>query len=339
MDYSNQYFILFALCQPVRGARRGTICDLQHGSVQPVPLGLIDILERCRHETVGSVLASLEASDRLTAQEYLQFLEQHEFGFYTEEPERFPPLSLAWDHPSHITNAIVDVDAVDKHDYDRLVRELDSVGVKAIQWRYPHPISRGQLEAMLRALDASRINFVEIILPYTARLADAEQQQLLAQFQRLACIRYFGASHLRRLDVESGCLIIEQPGELILDTCCAVDSYGNFSCNSDLFTEQQQHHVCLNRKLYIDAGGSIRNCPSTQRTFGQLYSRPLLNIVQSQDFQKLWRISRDQMQGCRDCEFRFVCVASDCAEVEKAYPGPFLKPRICRYDPYRATQD
>jgi radical SAM protein with 4Fe4S-binding SPASM domain len=56
----------------------------------------------------------------------------------------------------------------------------------------------------------------------------------------------------------------------------------------------------------------------------------MANTVASMDFQRFWRISKDHMEICRQCEFRYVC--TDC----RAYLESDVsrgKPARCSYDP------
>jgi radical SAM protein with 4Fe4S-binding SPASM domain len=59
----------------------------------------------------------------------------------------------------------------------------------------------------------------------------------------------------------------------------------------------------------------------------------LEDVIRTDRFQELWRINKDVVDVCRDCEFRYIC--TDC----RAYTqtgGYYSKPRKCNYDPYEA---
>src|SRR5436305_821181 len=103
-------FKLFACCIPVRGALRSTICDLQRQKFKFIPNALYDILTEHNGKTVQELEEIYGVGSRPVLDEYFQFLEDHEFGFWTSEPEAFPPLDLAWGRPERAGNAIIDID-------------------------------------------------------------------------------------------------------------------------------------------------------------------------------------------------------------------------------------
>lgn len=69
-------------------------------------------------------------------------------------------------------------------------------------------------------------------------------------------------------------------------------------------------------------------------TDGNIIDTKLLSVVNRPDFRAFESITKDQIETCKDCEFRYAC--SDC----RAYlEDPSLitsKPLKCGYDPYTA---
>jgi SPASM domain peptide maturase of grasp-with-spasm system len=102
-----------------------------------------------------------------------------------------------------------------------------------------------------------------------------------------------------------------------------------------MFTESQRHNSCLNRKLSVDARGEIRNCPSMERSFGNVRDTSLHSALLHRDFRELWALNKDQVEVCKDCEFRYICV--DCRAYIVNPDDRHSKPAKCGYDPYTAT--
>jgi SPASM domain peptide maturase of grasp-with-spasm system len=103
------------------------------------------------------------------------------------------------------------------------------------------------------------------------------------------------------------------------------------------FTEAMHHNSCLNRKLSVDRRGEIRNCPSMPRSYGNAATTPLAEALEHPGFRAPWAITKDQVETCRDCEFRYVC--TDCRAYVADPADPLSKPARCSYDPYRASWD
>ena len=95
-----------------------------------------------------------------------------------------------------------------------------------------------------------------------------------------------------------------------------------------------QHNSCLNRKVSIDAAGEIKNCPSFGGSFGNAREVSLHGAVARRDFRELWSVHKDQIEVCKDCEFRYVC--TDCRAYLSDETNRLSKPAKCRYDPYTA---
>jgi radical SAM protein with 4Fe4S-binding SPASM domain len=104
----------------------------------------------------------------------------------------------------------------------------------------------------------------------------------------------------------------------------------------ELFTESQKHHSYFNRKVYIDWDGNIRNSPETSDSFGNLLAleniQVFVDIVESKEFQNLWKVTKDICDVCKDCELRYMCVDNRLPIRRKENEWYHLKE--CDYNPY-----
>jgi len=97
------------------------------------------------------------------------------------------------------------------------------------------------------------------------------------------------------------------------------------------YVESRRFNGCLNRKISIDARGEIRSCPSMHRSFGSSRHRRLDVVIDDQEFTAVWAVSKDQIDVCRQCEFRYIC--SDCRAYVEDPGNANSKPLKCGYDP------
>ncbi len=93
--------------------------------------------------------------------------------------------------------------------------------------------------------------------------------------------------------------------------------------------------VCLNRKITVDRNGNIKNCPSMIRSYGHMMSDSLKDVVLQAGFKKIWGLSKDGIEVCSDCEFRYICV--DCRAYVVNSNKDNSKSAKCSYDPYTAS--
>jgi len=118
----------------------------------------------------------------------------------------------------------------------------------------------------------------------------------------------------------------------ILDhTFCGSISTNSFSVNTKMFSESQKRNSCLNKKIAIDVNGNIKNCPSMNLCFANIKEASLQSVFNNPDFKKNWYITKDQVDICKVCEFRYICV--DCRAFTKN-GDLHSKPKKCSYNPF-----
>jgi radical SAM protein with 4Fe4S-binding SPASM domain len=59
----------------------------------------------------------------------------------------------------------------------------------------------------------------------------------------------------------------------------------------------------------------------------------LFKAIEVPDFKKYWSITKDQINVCKDCEFRYIC--TDCRAYTTNIDNDYSKPLKCSYDPYK----
>jgi SPASM domain peptide maturase of grasp-with-spasm system len=335
MASPTSHFRLYACCRPVRGARRSVICDLQRGTFVFIPNGLYDILTEHQTHTVDAIKALYEHHYDDIINEYFAFLIEHEYGFWCDEPELFPDLDLTWQRPEQITNAIIDVDEHSTHDVASLVTQLDDLGCKALQVRFYSPCTVETLTRLLEDTRSGRLRTIELLVPYSAALSHEALCTLCHTYHRLSRIFVHTAPEdtvttLEALDV----YICYRRQRIDAPSCCGEVHADYFVTRLELFTEAQQYNTCLNRKLSIDARGEIKNCPAMTQSFGNVSDVSLHSALAHTRFKTLWAINKDQIEVCKDCEFRYIC--TDCRAYLTQPADRYSKPAKCTYDPYTA---
>jgi SPASM domain peptide maturase of grasp-with-spasm system len=328
-------FRFFACCVPVRGARRSTVCDLQRERYELIPNSLYDVVAKYPDHTLDEIKAGFAPRDHAVLDEYFGFLVREEFGFWCDDPESFPPLSMEWERPELVTNAIVDVDAESRHDWMSLLGQLDALGCQALQLRFFRSAPIAELDAVLGAAARGRLRAVDLLIPHDPELEEGALEGLCLRHQRVMGVVVYNAP-------EAGVEHVEGINTALFYRTEAVDSHAHcgvvspdwFAPSVEGFAEATRFNSCLNRKLSVDAAGEIRNCPSMARSFGNAAVTPLRSALEHDGFRELWGITKDQVETCRDCEFRYVC--TDCRAHLRDPADRLSKPAKCTYDPYTA---
>lgn len=327
-------FLLFACCLPVKGARRSIICDLQRRKFHFIPNGLYEILMVHRGKTLEQIEEYYGKDNEEIIEEYFEFLASHELGFWTKEPESFPSLDLTWDRPERITNAIIDVDYGSQHNYEHLFAQLDELGCKALELRFFRPADAEELNMVLHETRSGRLRSISLLVSWSEDLSCNFLRELVSAHPRIQSVTVHTAPEARQDMLEAGVPLQYRREAIDSPSCCGQVHSGYFVVNIETFTESQSHNSCLNRKLAIDAQGEIKNCPSLERSFGNAQEVSLLSAVAHRDFPQLWMINKDQIDVCKDCEFRYIC--TDCRAYISESADLYSKPAKCKYDPYQA---
>jgi radical SAM protein with 4Fe4S-binding SPASM domain len=105
-----------------------------------------------------------------------------------------------------------------------------------------------------------------------------------------------------------------------------------FTNNLSFFTESQKHNTFLNRKLSINKNGDILNYLDYKNTFGSVNTHGIEDIISLPEFQELWFVHKEQIDVCKDCEFRHVCI--DSREPLKRNDSNWYFQQECNYNPY-----
>ncbi len=122
-----------------------------------------------------------------------------------------------------------------------------------------------------------------------------------------------------------------------VDTPLSMKSCGNISSKGFVPTRRfitlaKNANSCLYNKLAIDVRGCIRNCPSMPMVYGKIGESYFEDIIKLTHFQEVASIRKDDIEICRDCEFRYIC--TDCRAYINKPEEPNSKPLKCGYDPY-----
>jgi SPASM domain peptide maturase of grasp-with-spasm system len=330
-------FILFADCIPVKGFSRSIICDTKNNSYHFIPNGLYEILEKYNGKTIDNVKKDFNHEYDDVIDEYFNFLIDSNFIFFNSNPDLFPKISLEWSSPSDITNIIVDYEST-IHDLDGLLPQFETLKCSNIQFRFFEKISLSFVRSMAKTIDdeKSRVISIDFILPYDDDFVKEELDDLLLNNPRIHSIVLYSSPFTVSYDSlkkgnEMGYLMYVEKN-IIDEKHCGIVNEEYFYSNIKLFSESQHHNSCLNGKISIDKDGNIKNCPSMAQSFGNIKDTTLEEALNYKDFKKYWNISKDQIEVCKDCEFRHIC--TDCRAYVEEPENQYSKPLKCGYNPY-----
>jgi len=326
----NLFFMLYACCLPVKGASRSIICDLQRDTFTYITNEIFDML----NSTV--FLEKIENSDKkddIIA--ILNYLKEEGVGFYTSNPENFPKINFALnDFPEIVKNSIIDFDRNSNHDLLSIVEQLSELRCSAVELRFFDEVSQDIFTKYLSCFVSSTIRTLNIVLRYSDWTTLENMDEIL-----------FNNKRLNKIVIHNSCNALSQKQNLqsrihyIVDNiqdafCCGNISPYYFISNIDFFKDAITSNTCLNKKICVDSRGDVKNCPAMSISYGHISTTRLKECLDNEQFKKMWSIKKDDVEVCKNCEFRYIC--TDC-RVFTINDNLYSKPKKCNYDPYKNT--
>jgi SPASM domain peptide maturase of grasp-with-spasm system len=329
-------FKLIQNCIPVKGINQSIICDLQRNAYDIIPNDLYEILVLQEGKTLTDVKGHFENKYDDIIDEYFEFLLKKEYVFFTDTPDWFPKLKKEWNYPFGISNAILDIDKNSKYNIFESLKNLEEINCKHIEFRFYNLTSLKTIEKIILFLDEieSIITSVGVAIPDISGTTKNDYQILIKTLPRISYIIVHSSESnefIKPIRGKTGYIIFSKD-KLVNEKCCGVISSNYFISNIKNFTESLKHNSCLNRKISIDVNGEIKNCPSMPKSFGNIKDTTLQEALEKKDFKKYWNITKDQIDVCKDCEFRYVC--TDCRAYTEDPEDDYSKPLKCGYSPY-----
>lgn len=328
-----KYVYIFEDCRLVKGFSRTSVCDLSRKRIFFISNSYYQLTAYFKKNTVGEIDEMLDGKNsRLQFYKFLSFLLDERIASLVDDITAFPRLPVYWDHPSEITNAIIDIR--NRWDFlEKAFTELSGLRCQFLQLRFYKEVNPATIEEIILLVKGKCFKDVELLLKYSP---DEKFHQFLLQLtERQNNIRFLihstppGSGYLSDTRIKYSEQVITSCGN-----CGNINPYSLKIPSVQGFMENKLFNSCLNRKISIDENGNIGNCPSMKKKYGNIGEHSLTQVARRNDFKKVWNLNKDRIDTCKDCEFRYIC--SDC----RAYTldgALYGKPAKCGYDPYTAT--
>ncbi len=321
--------MLFANCKPVCGYLNAIICDLQRGAIYKIDKEFYKILTEYKDKTIADILSTYDDQYEEDIISFISQILNLDLAMLTNNKEEFPELSLEWDSAAIVENMIIEYSRNLKANLEELIQDLVLLGVKHIELRFYSVEDVNDLEYLLDEFQKTKIRGVYLVLPDTGIVDIIE---LSKKYQRISQILVTNVN-AQRLDTYNNVSRIWAIDKVIKDNSnCGQVGRSFFCSNVRMFTESQNFNTCLNKKLSITSEGDYKNCPSMNETFGNIITTRLSEVINHKELKNLWGINKDEIEVCKDCEYRYVC--TDCRAFRKDSENIYSKPLKCGYDPY-----
>lgn len=334
----NNIYKLFANCMIVKGFNRSIICDLQRSNYCFVPNSLTQLFDENDVLDIEKIKRDIEKESFPVLQEYIDFLIEHEMIFpcNLDEVFNFPKINLDFDYPATISNMIIDFDKDTFLDLKYIINKFCiPSNCRNIELRGYDLLSKLSLFKIAEDINGSFIKTMDIIVNIDFEI-DSHFIEWVGNNRKIRNFIIHSQSENKIISsgVKNGFgTILKIKDKVTSDKHCGVINKYNFSLSIETFAESLNHNSCLNRKLSIDSNNNIKNCPALPESFGNIRDTAFEDVLKNVDFTKYWDITKDQIDVCKDCEFRYIC--TDCRAFVEVPDNKYSKPLKCGYDPYK----
>lgn len=329
----NIYFRFWANCILVKGYRNGVVFDLQRARTIKVSKLFYETFEQNKNMSINVLYNEHTFPNKKGYFKMLDYFVKNDFGILTDDIESLPELSMEYDSPFYITNVILEVntDTNPEHLFN-IIKKVADGHIQAIQINDYGHISIKQLKQICELTKHSPLECINIYTFYKHSFSK-KQLAFLYSNSRFRNITFMGAPRNRSFEnYECGMTVIRYINKVIDYKDCGNIGKDNFLLNQSFFIESHNFNSCLNRKVCIDKNGLIKNCPLMRVSYGNINDCSFKDISKLPKFTNLWQITKDSIEVCRDCEYRYIC--QDCRYYKKDINNILSQPFKCTYNPY-----
>ncbi|GAA4273188.1 grasp-with-spasm system SPASM domain peptide maturase [Aquimarina gracilis] len=329
---NNKFAILYKNCLLVKGVKNSIICDLHLRRYLEIPFHYVTILEDFQTNSIDTVKGSYDEKSKKEIDQFLKYLKDKDYIFFTDSIEQWKELDMQWFPRSTITNAVIDL----KEDHYffknpfKIIQSLKALNCRFVQFRFFHEKEIGfeDLSNFLVLLEQTHLFSFEVLIRYNTAIGLEKYKSLCAKFKKVNLVLF----NFKEIIKTNKSRIQVIKNDIKNEKCCGIISKNLFEVNAKKFAESIKYNSCLNRKLSIDKNGNIKNCPSMKHSYGNIETHRIEQIIDDQDFRKIWNLNKDQISICKVCEFRYIC--TDCRAYVEDPLDINSKPLKCGYDPY-----
>ncbi|MGC5746675.1 grasp-with-spasm system SPASM domain peptide maturase [Chryseobacterium sp. NFX27] len=332
-----RYFNLFSNILVTKGACRILISDLQRNVSELYPLELYDVIQELKNDCIENIIDGYDEESQVMVNEYLNILLQNEYGFITENnwDKNFSALSYEYDEPSVLSEIFIEFSEISV--LRKIKRSVENLRIKHLVLYSTKKFTAEDFIEIDQIFATSVLSGIEIFSPFHEDVNKLFVNTLHKNTERIYNIIFYNCRKkpLKIKDEFRFSLYFTEE-EVKISSCGKVD-LKYFNTNISKVTEAVNHNSCLHKKIGIDINGNIKNCPLMAENFGNINNISLEDAFIKPGFRKYWNLTKDKIEICKDCEFRYVC--TDCrAYTERNHTNSegldTSKPLKCGYDPY-----
>jgi radical SAM protein with 4Fe4S-binding SPASM domain len=113
-----------------------------------------------------------------------------------------------------------------------------------------------------------------------------------------------------------------------------MQSNPSFFVDEEVYKKNRCWNSCWFGKVAVTSQGNVLPCVfARNQVAGNIKHQSLSEIINGETMLSYWELTKDKVEACKDCEYRYVC--QDCRPWAYGFTGKLTaKSPRCTYNPY-----
>ncbi|WP_142683047.1 grasp-with-spasm system SPASM domain peptide maturase [Chitinophaga polysaccharea] len=323
-------------CFIVDGAERSLIYDLHRNNYDIIPLELSAALKQCGSGNFEELFSHLPEEDLDFYQPFIVNLIEMDYLIPIDEKEIefFDPMSTEWHYPYHLSTAIIEYSSDSPFSLKDVLARIDKVNCPAVEIRFTEAYDLEFYKELCGIFNGMCFRHMDLLIQYK----EGQEADFMVALKNIHPILFSITQYQAPKDE-----VVNNSESQYIGLKRTTRSYDeivnnhsvlsrNFYINREFYTESLHHNSFFNGKIAILKNGMIKNGTNSFRSFGNILETDLSNIHNNEIFTELWGLSKDKIEICRDCEYRYMCMDSRIPILNSE--NKWVYEEKCNYDPY-----
>lgn len=325
-----KYYRFYECCKIVKGANRTAIYDLQRFNFYFIPNSVMEIFLDYENIKIKTLFNDY-SSQRNQLMKYFDYLLCNELIFTTDNPETFPRMNSVFEKPHFLDFLFLEIDNLQKFKISFLRKNIDKTGVDHIVF-INSSSSTENLNIVLNLLIDSRVKLITYISLFDKTLIN-ETLNLKSKHERLKKIFFYNSpTELTQSNEDENVEYFEGTLSSLLNR--RISSVKSLTLNIKTYLESLSYNLYYNRRAYINNCGEVKPSYNHKEYYGNITDENLNDIILKDNFQNIWKLTKDQIEVCKDCEYRYMCPDNRIPIKNK---NMHYHKDTCNYNPYTNT--
>lgn len=330
----NKTFKLFQCCIPVKGIKNGVIIDFQRKALHKVPNQIIDLIEEYSKKDIYSLFYDFNKSKK-TLKNYIRYFIENELLIVSNQTENYPRLNNTFYKPAFVDNIKIEIDdfsSILEKFFENEINDLGTNSVKLI-------LKNNEVENLIKLntlLEESKIKVVVLYLEYS-EVKFSQLKSIIVSNPRISMVIFYNFDSEIPPNIDRSMFYFEKPSLEEIFENKIIESASDFALDIEIYLEALHHNLMFNKTVFIDSFGNIKRHLEDPKTYGNINKNKVIETINNNEFNTFWNINKDQIEVCKDCEFRYICPDGRIPHKTQSENVNYTFNTNCNYDPYQGV--